>query len=206
MTTEEEHESRYPGPDFWAPKRPDWRKWQRTRQIKLWMATVLASNLDPINFQLEKGGPLARKMYPLPQGVEDLLTAAKGNIVVGGMLRIKNKNPGNLEESEVDMDNFAAWLQSTPYSVPEGFPWVPEKLDLNSLHWPWGQYNTVLLRNLAAAAEKFWKNYDPTDPSTAPTNKQVSDWLQKQGVSKRGSIAIATILRADKLPPGRRKE
>jgi hypothetical protein len=206
MTPEIEDESRYPSADFWAPKRPDWSKWQRTRQTKLWIAVVLASNLDPINFQLKKDGPLAREMYPLPQGVEDLLTAAKGSIGAGGGLRLIKMSLVGLEEAEVDMANFMRWLQSMHYPTPEGFPWAPEELDLNALHWPWGPYNTVLLRNLAAAVEKFWKNYDPTDSSTAPTNEQVSEWLTKQGVADRNAKAIATILRTDNLRPGPRKK
>lgn len=71
--------------------------------------------------------------------------------------------------------------------------------------WPWGNYDTKLLRDLAAAADKFWKNYDPADPSTAPTNEQVVSWLIGRGVAKRSAEIMATILRADDLPTGPRK-
>jgi len=60
------------------------------------------------------------------------------------------------------------------------------------------------LRHLAAAANRFWTNYDPTDPTTAPTNQVVSDWLIEQGVAVRVAENIATILRDDALPHGRR--
>lgn len=71
--------------------------------------------------------------------------------------------------------------------------------------WPWGTHSTKLLEHMAAAAEKFWKNYDPTDKSTGPTNDEVTKWLQMRGVSSRVAEIIAQILRADGLPAGRRK-
>jgi hypothetical protein len=71
--------------------------------------------------------------------------------------------------------------------------------------WPWGSHETQLLRFLAEAAQRFWVNYDPADPSTAPTNEQVSEWLEEKGVSKQKAEVMATILRADGLPDGRRK-
>lgn len=205
MKTEKDGESCYPSNDYWNPKLPDWSEWQRIHQTKLWIAVVLASNLDPSNFQLQKDGVLARQMYPLPQGIEDLLTAAKGSIGVGDVLRLKKMSPAGFEESDVDMANFTRWLQSIRYPVPEGFPWAPEEVDTKNLVWPWGRHSTVLLRSLAEVADKLWKNYDPADSSSAPTNKQVSDWLKKRGVAERNAKAIATILRADKLPPGPRK-
>lgn len=72
--------------------------------------------------------------------------------------------------------------------------------------WPWGKYETELLRHLSAAAKNFWNLYDPDDISTAPTNAQVADWLRKEcKVSDRIAQSMATILRADDLPSGPRK-
>lgn len=71
--------------------------------------------------------------------------------------------------------------------------------------WPWGSYETELLRKLAAAANRFWKLYDPRDTSTAPTNDAVVAWLKQQGVAERNAQVMATILRADRLPTGPRK-
>lgn len=71
-------------------------------------------------------------------------------------------------------------------------------------HWPWGSYETTRLGRLAAAVEKFWTNYDSAESDTAPTNEQVAEWLKQQGESPRIAEAIATILRADNLKPGRR--
>ncbi len=72
--------------------------------------------------------------------------------------------------------------------------------------WPWGAHHTELLGHLDAAARKFWTLYDPDDPSTAPTNDMVSDWLQRERhVSKEKAKAIASILRPDGLPTGPRR-
>lgn len=71
--------------------------------------------------------------------------------------------------------------------------------------WPWGNHETELLRKLALAADRFWKLYDPNDPTTAPTSKQVIEWLKQQGVADRTAEIMAQILRADGLPSGRRK-
>ncbi len=71
--------------------------------------------------------------------------------------------------------------------------------------WPWGKYETTLLRHMAAAAERYWKNFDPADPSTANTKETVVDWLvSSRGVSRRSAEAIDTILRAENLPKGPR--
>ena len=70
--------------------------------------------------------------------------------------------------------------------------------------WPWGNHETKLLRDFAAAGNKFWALYDPTEPSTAPTNAAVVKWLKEQGVAERNAQVMATILRADGLPTGPR--
>lgn len=74
------------------------------------------------------------------------------------------------------------------------------------IKWPWGTHHTDALGHLEAAANRFWKLYDPTDDSTAPTNKQVAGWLQNErGLSQKMAEAMASILRADGLPTGPRK-
>lgn len=76
----------------------------------------------------------------------------------------------------------------------------------NSLgNWPWGTHETPLLRKLAEAASKFWSLYDPNDPSSAPTNSQVENWLTSKGVSQKIAEVMATILRAEGLRRGPRK-
>lgn len=73
--------------------------------------------------------------------------------------------------------------------------------------WPWGDYETERLRILAKAVEKFWVLYAPGERDTAPRNEDVAKWLKKKGISS-GTMAesMATILRADDAPRGRRSK
>lgn len=72
--------------------------------------------------------------------------------------------------------------------------------------WPWGEHHTDALGHLEAAANRFWVLYDPADPTTAPTNEMVAEWLRdERKVSKEKAYAIASILRADGLKTGPRR-
>lgn len=71
--------------------------------------------------------------------------------------------------------------------------------------WPWGDHSTRALELLADAAKQWWSTYDPEDPGTAPTNSAVIEYLTAKGVSVKLADSIASILRADDLPTGRRK-
>jgi hypothetical protein len=74
-----------------------------------------------------------------------------------------------------------------------------------SRKWPWGNYETDGLRMMEKAIEKFWVLYDPAQPDTAPTNEVVEAWLREQGMSPRKAEAVASLIRADALPLGRRR-
>lgn len=89
---------------------------------------------------------------------------------------------------------------------PDAEPPPPEPQNIPVARWPWGSHHTEMLGHLEAAALRFWVNVDPSDNTTAPTNKEVSDWLEKERkVSNAGAKAIASILRQDDLPTGPRK-
>jgi hypothetical protein len=74
--------------------------------------------------------------------------------------------------------------------------------------WPWGDYETKLLLILAEAVQQWWTTYDPEDPATAPKKDDVVEWL-KNRLNRKDSETlagyIATIIRADDAPTGRRK-
>ena len=93
------------------------------------------------------------------------------------------------------------------FDAPLGHAASPdgEEATIERASWPWGTYETTLLRALADAAERFWVNFDPTDLTTAPKNEKVVDWLEHRGISTNLAKAIATILRPDGLPTGPRK-
>lgn len=139
---------------------------------------------------------------------------AVGNLVPRGTLPIAD-GAADSERTVVKVADFAAWADGMGWNLPPEFPRTQanavaypvasEGLQAGGAGWPWGNHETELLRKLAAAASQFWSLYDPADKTTAPTNQQVSEWLQKQGVSKPTADVMATILRADGLPTGRRK-
>ncbi len=74
-------------------------------------------------------------------------------------------------------------------------------------HWPWGDHHTELLGHLEAAAKRYYcVNYEPTDATTAPINKDVSEWLiADRKVSQKMAESIASMLRPDGLATGPRK-
>lgn len=80
------------------------------------------------------------------------------------------------------------------------------RADLDRDVWPWGSHSTNLLEALSSTANRWWKNYDPDDPTTAPTNEVVTQWIVTQKIASDNiARAIATILRADGLKTGPRK-
>jgi hypothetical protein len=137
---------------------------------------------------------------------------AVGNLVPRGTLPIAD-GAADGEQTVVKVADFVAWADGMGWNLPHEFPQpnaasypvAPEGLTVGGAKWPWGHHETDLLRKLAAAAERFWKLYDPEDITTAPTNRQVVEWLEQQGVSHRNAEVMATILRADGLPTGPRK-
>lgn len=194
-----------PEQDPWALRRPTWDDWKSTERARLWQAVALACDLDPNNFTVFNNPRLDRFFKHPPQQVEELLMLAISNIGAGGILKLVSKSAEGLEESEVRFSNFVTWLKFIEHHPPAEFPWQPEAMTFSNMNWPWGRHETDSLRKLAAAAHKFWNNYDPNDPTTAPTNQQIIDWLKGQGVAARTAEVMATILRADGLSTGPRK-
>lgn len=81
----------------------------------------------------------------------------------------------------------------------------PDPKAVAGLCWPWGTHHTAALGHLAAAAKEFWTTYDSDKIGTAPLNKDVSDWLQKEhGVTKSMADSIASMLRGDGIRTGPR--
>ena len=82
---------------------------------------------------------------------------------------------------------------------------IPQPVQANGGGARWPAHETKNLTALRLAAVKFWSNYHPNDPATAPTNGAVSEWLVKEhDLSPTLAGAMATILRADQLKTGPR--
>lgn len=188
---------------FYTLHTPNWEYWSKQKQARLWQAVALACNFDPFQFS-NFGEPKLDKLFArIPEQFNDLLSKAKTTLGNPELKPIAFSTEGS-EESEIELSKFGAWIKSIRYPVPDYFPWQDHVSLPLSREWPWGTYETELLRHLAGAANRFWKNYDPNDHSTAPINQDVMNWLIQQGVASRTAEIMATILRADKLPHGRR--
>lgn len=190
-----------------SPRRPvDWSLWKNEKRIKLWEAVALACDIEPSNHTLMDTQRLDGVFSILPRQFDDLLSMAKNAISSSSILKPIQICFEEFKETEVTPSNFGAWLKSIHYPLPAEFPWQDDPALPLTRNWPWGTYETDLLRKLAFAAKRFWQNYDPKDPSTAPTNNDVTDWLiSEHDVARRTAEVMATILRADRLPSGPRK-
>lgn len=190
---------------LWKIPCPDWPQWERKNKAKLWQAIALLCDLEPTRLESPGApGKLDTLFIQPPPKFNSLLSLAKTGIGAG-LLKPDKLDPESLEESEIDLTVFASWANATGLAFSDEFPWQPD-LNLDAKNWPWGRYETELLRKLAQAANRFWKNYDPADISTAPTNEQIEEWLIGQKITRASAKAIATILRADGLQTGRRKK
>jgi hypothetical protein len=189
--------------DYWFIAYPYWPVWEKTQKARLWEAAALLCGYEPGLLEADEE-PGRLDLMHITLKLHTLLGLAKTG-VGAGLLKVLKVDQERLENSEVDLNTFTTWANSFNWPLPEGLPWTPN-MDLSISGWPWGRYETELLRKLAAAADKWWKNYDPSDPTTAPTNDQVAEWLVKRSVSSTNANAIARILRADHVPMGRRKK
>lgn len=181
----------------------DFARWARTDSWSLDEAAFILSGREPP----QRDSPLP---YAVPHDYEKIERWLRDSIE-DGTLAVEQDKSG---------DVWASPRAILAWGKREGFP-IDETLDklideattikpapektLHEQRWPWGNHETELLRKLALATERFWKLYDPDDPTTAPTNEQVSQWLVQQGVASRVSEIMAQILRADSLPKGPRK-
>lgn len=114
---------------------------------------------------------------------------------------------GDISGQEFEREEICRWL--TANGLKSVYPFGPRETVVNNSEsgkWPWGSHTTDLLGHLEAAAHRFWKNYDMSDIGTAPTNRDVAEWLVKErSVSKTMADAIASILRIDGLRTGPRE-
>ena len=104
-----------------------------------------------------------------------------------------NRHLGYLRVQRTDLDAFKAQhATALTASTPS-----------MSARWP--QHETKKLTALRLAAVRFWSNYDPTQPDTAPKNEEVSQWLQREhGIGAAPAAEMASILRPESLKTGPR--
>lgn len=183
---------------------PDWEQWKTVKQARLWQAVALLCDIAPKSLESTFfPGKLDVYFNQAPPKFTPLLGRAINSLGTDSLKPV-SLNAECLEDSEINISTVVNWAISIGLTLPQAFPWQPE-MALPITGWPWGRYDTALLRKLAQAADRFWKLYDPEDPTTAPKNPIVIAWLIEQGVSSNIAKAIATILRDERLPTRTKK-
>ena len=135
---------------------------------------------------------------PLYKPAADSRTAT--NPEAAERLRQLEADNARLVEQVAELQRQLQEATAAPQQAPQPEASAPGK------RWPWGDHHTDALGHLEAAGLRHWQWFDPSDHSTAPTNETVIGWLKSERkVSDNLARAMATILRADKLPHGPRR-
>lgn len=118
-----------------------------------------------------------------------------------------DKEPGSFDSVYFSREEIDRWLKEigmkSVYQFEQG---QTKATQAPSGRWPWGNHHTELLGHLDATARRYWQNYDATDATTAPTIKDVAEWLvNERKLSQKMAESIASMLRPDGLPTGPRK-
>lgn len=178
--------------------RPDWSMWSQMPTTTLREAVLLSLDIGPAS---DVKTPIAAPR--LVREFQVRMRVAEAHLLRGAPFCLSGSATKN-ESTIVELGRFGAWSEELGWSLPPQFPVSHPRQDLGTAVWPWGTHDTKLLSQLAAAANRFWKNFDPSDITTAPSNEDVSSWLRERGVPSRVADVMAQILRADGLPTGRR--
>lgn len=125
---------------------------------------------------------------------------------------------GDMVEAYIDLEEHAAASQlfiaahhlrglTSAQNVSAPQTSVPDRLPAASAYASFESHagQAPYLAQLISACHQFWSTYDPEDPTTAPTNAEVQDWLSAQGVAERVAEVMAQILRPEGLPSGPRR-
>lgn len=183
---------------------PDWGQWKSVKSTQLWKAVALLCGIPQKRLECSFYPDKLDTFFNKTPKFISILKRAE-NHVGTDLLKASFFNEDCPQDSEVELSVFTTWAKFAGCQFPIGYPWLPKEMPHKNLDWPWGRHETGLLRHLAAAANRFWALYDPADPTTAPTNKKVVDWLKEQGVAHRNAEVMATLLRQDELASGPRK-
>lgn len=193
-------------PDFKAqyPIRSDF--WCEVEDLSLLSAALLTLGIDPSALDAESeacGEHISLSELPsnFLQRIETLRSAVRAGSLVPLALGYDRHERLDENQTRIKTVDFVNWCNSKgiPHNLPDYDS--PRHAD----KWPWGNHETELLSHLADVGVKFWKNFDPSDPTTAARNEDVVTWLKERGVAERNAEVMATMLRANNLRPGPRK-
>jgi hypothetical protein len=187
----------------------DRERWSHAPHAPLWALVALSVDVEPstkfVNFHLGKFKGLDA---PVLADLNERLRVAMAlsDDLQKVQLHEPKRHPGLANDllAHYTTRSFVELAGKNSWSLPDAFP--ATALNGATLHTRrFASHDTELLRHLEAAAKQWWSTYDPDDPSTAPTNEEVSSWLIGRNVSEHIAKAMATILRPDRLRLGPRK-
>lgn len=204
--------------------KPDWQKWRLIPEWHLWQALALSVDVEPsaarIKYDIDgldttdfryARGELGRRAEIVYQIVD------MGYGEAQGLLAVEWRRGRAPLAAPVRPANFVQWSKTAGWELP------PELLacatecrgddgqHLKATRWPWGDYETKLLSVLAEAVHQHWSVYESEKPGTAPLQAEVTEWIEQRlteiGYQNPSTLAqyMATIIRADGAPVGRRK-
>jgi hypothetical protein len=171
-------------------------------------AAATWSNPDSTQYSLEIFPTIPEELH------SELMVSTRSDLtnfslsLFGNNTELSPFNTVYFSREEIDRWLTAIGMQSVyPFNRRDAAKEISPTMESDKAsHWPWGNHQTELLGHLEAAAKRFWKYYDPADATTAPINKDVSEWLvNERKASQKIADSIASILRADGLATGPRK-
>jgi hypothetical protein len=188
-----------------------WARWGEISELQVAEALALHHHLDPERLGIRRANDpifqfvckhLGRQGQPLWEFFVQLVWLPA---YCFGLHFVK-LDPDNVLGSTVDASEFARWVGRTPNARLAGLTTLPRPPQGARLCWPC-EHVPSHVRMLLDAAE-LWKtpgeggNYVPGNVRTAPD--VAGHLLSKKQMSARLCRAIATILRPEGLPKGRR--
>lgn len=188
----------------------DWTHWHHVLKCELWHAAILTVRLDPRAFALRPDDHLVVMLSP-GSVTADTMNAINSHIGIAishigdGFASHNNwfePTPSHRKRTKIALPDFGRWAAPIWPDLHPDFPrYEQAPMLVATPGWPWGTFETPLLKELAAAVQHFWTNYKP---ESAPTKDQVVDWLVKRGRTLNEATAIAKIIRPPDLPDGPR--
>ncbi len=192
-------------------KQADWSFWKKIDRIPLIDAVLLSVDLDPETEPRSVSRGLDK--FNLFKGSLQMIDALSWQRLerraritlssVGETLILATENGAGDLSSIVRLPVFGDFADRKGLRVPREFPRLTSPGPKAPSGWPWGTYETPLLKELAAAVQYFWTNYKP---ESAPTKPQVIAWLKARGRTLNEATAIAQIIRDPNIPDGPRQK
>lgn len=188
--------------------KPDWGYWQQVPAGELWECVALSLDFEPRELLTSLGDDgwedeTKERRAEYEQRLDILIRHVSQGVIEATTVSVTRNDA---VDRMVGLEVFVSWAQKIRWDMPREIACLSQfATGAQGRHWPWGQHETKLLRDLAAAAQKWWANYDPTDNTTAPRSKEVVEWLMKErGAPQRVAEIMAQMLKSDDLRSGPR--